>query len=515
MTEYLYKWEPITPITTSETEFDFSEIDSLQQQWLEVKEQVESSTPQAYEQFLDRLGRSWAIETGIIEGVYTLDIGVTETLVEHGIIADYIERSSTNKEPEELVQILKDHQDSIRSVYQWISEGRPLTKWFIRALHEIITRNQHTFRAIDQFGNYFDAQLHKGVFKQLPNNPTRPDGYIHEYCPPEQVESEMDNLVSWHEQYQASTYHPLLVAAWLHHRFTQIHPFQDGNGRVVRTLLTWHLVRKNFLPIVISRDMRSRYIEALEKADKGSLNSLVELIVQLEKDTILKAISVGQPELSYVGSQPLVDQVIDGIVERIERQRLIEVEQRRSVNTTAIKLRQEIKEYLDKKSLETRERLWNRVRIRIDPIVDEWGQDKGNEYWYKAQVVETARKAGHWVNFTEPRYFVKVSLNPSIGSRNPRLSFVVSLHNIGRELTGIMAATSFAQIEFHDPLKDQTGLGESETSEFFRDCTVNPFTFTWKDSPVNIRERFIKWTEECFSIALSYWGEFLAGSSEY
>jgi|GEM_PF-6737520 len=34
-----------------------------------------------------------------------------------------------------------------------------------------------------------------------------------------------------------SLHHPLLVAAWLHHQFVQIHPFQDGNGRVTRALV--------------------------------------------------------------------------------------------------------------------------------------------------------------------------------------------------------------------------------------------------------------------------------------
>ncbi|MCY3657588.1 MAG: Fic family protein [Caldilineaceae bacterium] len=28
-----------------------------------------------------------------------------------------------------------------------------------------------------------------------------------------------------------ATAHPVPIAAWLHHRFVQIHPFADGNGR--------------------------------------------------------------------------------------------------------------------------------------------------------------------------------------------------------------------------------------------------------------------------------------------
>lgn len=69
------------------------------------------------------------------------------------------------------------------------------------------------------------------------------------------MDSELDNLLTWYEGYtrDIDRYHPLLTAAWLHHRFTQIHPFEDGNGRVVRALLTWHLVREDYLPVVVKR----------------------------------------------------------------------------------------------------------------------------------------------------------------------------------------------------------------------------------------------------------------------
>ena len=74
-----HKWKPIEPIDSDSQAYDFGEIDSLQRQWLYIKRQVESSTPDAYKAFTDRLTRRWAIETGIIEGIYDLDRGVTET----------------------------------------------------------------------------------------------------------------------------------------------------------------------------------------------------------------------------------------------------------------------------------------------------------------------------------------------------------------------------------------------------------------------------------------------------
>ena len=125
-----YRWKPIELVEAEEEEYDFQEIDSLQRQWLQVKREAESSTPEAYSAFTERLTRRWAIETGIIEGIYDLDRGVTETLVREGIAADYIERGSTNKEPSELVQILRDHQDSIVSVNYWIEQGASAYKNF-------------------------------------------------------------------------------------------------------------------------------------------------------------------------------------------------------------------------------------------------------------------------------------------------------------------------------------------------------------------------------------------------
>ena len=43
---------------------------------------------------------------------------------------------------------------------------------------------------------------------------------------------------------------PEVEAAWLHHRFGQIHPFQDGNGRVARALATMIFLRAGFVPLV-------------------------------------------------------------------------------------------------------------------------------------------------------------------------------------------------------------------------------------------------------------------------
>ncbi|MDE3194864.1 MAG: Fic family protein [Acidobacteriota bacterium] len=79
---------------------------------------------------------------------------------------------------------------------------------------------------------------------------------MHEYCPPEHVASEMDALIAMHTEQTSRGVQPYVEAAWLHHAFTQIHPFQDGNGRVARALAALVLIRAGYFPFVVTRDER-------------------------------------------------------------------------------------------------------------------------------------------------------------------------------------------------------------------------------------------------------------------
>jgi hypothetical protein len=74
--------------------------------------------------------------------------------------------------------------------------------------------------------------------------------------------------------------------------FTQIHPFQDGNGRVARALASLVFIKSRFFPLVITRDDRARYIDALERADRGDLSQVVRLFAQVQKRALTKAITM-------------------------------------------------------------------------------------------------------------------------------------------------------------------------------------------------------------------------------
>ena len=279
-----HKWQEIADLPADLEQFRDPELDSLHRVWLDQKATIDEKA------FAAELAREWSIETGIIEGVYTLDRGVTRTLIDRGIDSSYIPHDSTNRDPELVARIIRAHRDALEGLFTFVAGGRELSTGYIKELHAAMLQYQETTTVFDQFGTRMEIQLEKGTYKRHNNNPTRDDGSVHEYCPWEHVASEMDRLIELHQQHERRDVMVLVEASWLHHTFTQIHPFQDGNGRVARALASLVLIKGGFFPLVVSRDDREKYIDALEAADEGDLTSLVGLFAGLQKRDLTKAI---------------------------------------------------------------------------------------------------------------------------------------------------------------------------------------------------------------------------------
>jgi Fic family protein len=280
-------WEPITDLPDDWSSLTDGELGPLLQFWNDQRADLEQSG--ALAEFSKRLAREWSIETGQIEGVYDLDRGITQTLIERGIDADLIGNHPGQRPPEIIAAIIQDHADVLEGLFQFVKSDRSLSKSYIHELHAALLRHQDTTAVRDQFGNLFESRLLKGKYKERPNNPKKPGGSMHQYCPPEHVESEMERLLALHAEHEKKGLPVEIEAAWLHHRFTQIHPYQDGNGRVARALASLLFIKVGLFPVVVTRDDRARYIDALEVADEGDLRSLISFFSHLQKDALFQA----------------------------------------------------------------------------------------------------------------------------------------------------------------------------------------------------------------------------------
>ncbi len=280
-------WSPITGLDDSWENLADKELPPLSSVWSEQRESLLDTEGLA--QFNERLAREWAIETGIIEGLYTLDRGITTLLIQRGLDESLIPHDATNRPVAQVAAHLRDHKETVDWLFEFVKDERPFSESFIKELHALITRSQRTATGIDQFGHRVEVDLLRGAYKVRPNNPTRADGSVHRYCPPEQVTIEMERLVDLHDRYLEDNVPPEVLAAWLHHRFTQIHPFQDGNGRVARALATLVLLRAGWFPLVVHRDQRAAYINALEAADQDNLGPLIGMFAAIQRQAFVNA----------------------------------------------------------------------------------------------------------------------------------------------------------------------------------------------------------------------------------
>ncbi len=219
--------------------------------------------------------RAFAIETGQIEGLYLLRRGVTETLIAEGFERVRGAHSATEIAGSTLKGLLEDQEAALEMMFAHVREERPLVGSAIKEWHLLLTRHQESAAGIDPFGNRIEIPLRKGQYKLRPNNPRRQDGFVHEYCPPEQVQTEMDRFLAFHAGHAGLDLAPELEAAWLHHEFVRIHPFQDGNGRISRLLMAYAYAKAGEFPPVIPAERKDDYIDALIAADEGDFPTLV------------------------------------------------------------------------------------------------------------------------------------------------------------------------------------------------------------------------------------------------
>ena len=278
-------------------------------QWREVQRELDDRKVSRY--LLDiRLRerfRLFAIETGQIEGLYFLRRGVTEQLVTEGF--DGVRAADSfggDLDDDTLRGLLEDQEETLRTVFDMAKDGTPLSHTTIKRLHAAVTRHQDTATGIHALtGERVRIPLRKGDYKIRPNNPRRRDGHVHEYCPPDQVDSEMDRFLEFHRSHADRELPTEVEAAWLHHAFVRIHPFQDGNGRVSRLLMAYAFARNGELPPVIPTYEKDSYLRRLDEADEGYLHPFIKyLAIRSLQDTaaavgLAKSILRGRTHLRH------------------------------------------------------------------------------------------------------------------------------------------------------------------------------------------------------------------------
>ena len=187
----------------------------------------------------------------------------------HTTLADYVEaRVTTGGTVSEQLREIDNIDAAMTQIEQAVLPGAPLATNLLRGLHAT------TVDGLVREGDRTPGAYRSGTVQIAQA----------EHLPPEaiQVPAYMDELVAFINRADPPKY-DLMKVALAHHRFAWIHPFSNGNGRVVRLLTYAMLIKYGFQVHAVGRLLnpaavfcadRAHYYRMLAKADQGTPETL-------------------------------------------------------------------------------------------------------------------------------------------------------------------------------------------------------------------------------------------------
>jgi Fic family protein len=466
-------WADVEPLPrlNGDLQSVLDSVKSLQRAW----KSVVVANDEAFQEARRRSLRRHAIETGIIERLYDIDWGVTEALVAEGITADAVARAGDGSVTEDVLEVVRAQYDTLNFLSESARDGRDVSISLIKELHLALTRLQPTYTATAPTGQVFEATLHHGAWKQQPNHVTRPDGSSLEYTPPEQVASQMDQLVDLYRKY--NEYDPIVQASWLHHRFVRIHPFEYGNGRVARCLTLLILLKHDLAPLVVDRRERGRYLECLDRANEGDLRPLVRFFAELEigalRSELERPIAAGHALAAGGGALA----VLEAGIGRLRELRTASDTTDRAEKTSALAdaIQQKVNSWLD----DMKDKISDLLREGIDTgaratLASATPPSEEARYW-RRQAVQAARSVDFFTNLHNGAWWSRLQ----VVAFEQKLRYLVFVQKVGSGETGVLTLTVYAEI---------LGLDQNEESPSIAEPAVvssptETVTWTWTDSP--------------------------------
>lgn len=221
----------------------------------------------------------------------------------HTTLADYVESKleGTRQESSDQLREMENIEAAMTYVEETIQPDDGLTEHFIRELHAL------TVQDLEREG---DAT--PGAYRQKQVKIAQS-----EHLPPEfiQVPHYMQELMIFINKNDPPKY-DLIKVALAHHRFGWVHPFGNGNGRVVRLLTYALLIKYGFNvktggrvlnPTAVFCNDRDKYYDMLACADTGALDGLEAWCIYVLKGILVELRKVDQlTDFGYLSSKILV-----------------------------------------------------------------------------------------------------------------------------------------------------------------------------------------------------------------
>jgi len=222
-----------------------------------IKTGLSQITLTSYEQAFNV---EFAHHSTAIEG-NTLSLIEAKLVIEDGLAVG-------GKSLREIYEIV-NHSKAFMYVQSCVANKKTLDEQAVKEIHALLMENILTG------GVYRDVNVYISGARHTP--PPPPEMY-------RQIKDFYIDLM-----WKADSLNPIELAAWTHAEFVKIHPFVDGNGRTSRLLMNYQLMANGFLPIIIAKENRLAYFNALEQyAVENNLSPFMDIIAGLENEQVEK-----------------------------------------------------------------------------------------------------------------------------------------------------------------------------------------------------------------------------------
>jgi Fic family protein len=136
-----------------------------------------------------------------------------------------------------------NHQEAIHYVRELSSENSDFDERDLLSIHQLILKG---IRERDA-----------GVYRKQPVFVVKSDGTRHEFPQAFLLNKLVENYFIFYNE-NKDTMHPVEMAAHLHQKLVNIHPFIDGNGRSSRLVMNLHLLKHGYPISIIDSEMNKR-----------------------------------------------------------------------------------------------------------------------------------------------------------------------------------------------------------------------------------------------------------------
>lgn len=208
-----------------------------------------------------------------------LSLEETKTLITQGI-------AKGNKPLKDYLE-MKIHNDTISWMFEIASVGVSLSEDFIKQIHESILLEPYEVQSFTKKGKPVLKMVELGKYKTEPNYVFAQNGKVLEFASPEETPSQMRELLDWYAaESRGQEVNPIRLATEFHYRFVKIQPFDDANGRIAKILTNLILMQFGYPPIVVRRSEKNVYHFALQEADKGNLETLLDFFARCVAESL-------------------------------------------------------------------------------------------------------------------------------------------------------------------------------------------------------------------------------------